>query len=425
MEINVEQLVEFLGRQGAVMLLESQSADHPWSQKTYLAGLPKAIIKARGNRITTRKNGTERQHIGNPWQALQTFRQQHSEWLFGYLGYDLKNHLEDLSSDNWDSVQAPDMYFMVPGFLLEYDHQTGRSKLLKGDMPAGVESANDKQSDFSIGRVEYRTSRARYLDIIRNAQRHITEGDFYEINLSHQMSAGFKGAPLQLYHQMKRVGPVPFGGYLQLDDITICSQSPERFLRKEGSTVISQPIKGTSERGSDVGEDEKLKRRLLSNPKERAENLMIVDLVRNDLSRIARRGTVNVPELFGIQSFGTVHQMVSTVTAEASETDPINILEACFPMGSMTGAPKISAMRTIEELEDYRRGIYSGAIGYITPAGDFDFNVVIRTAIIRSDRLYYSVGGAITSDSDPEKEWDETQVKAKALLNVDHRLQNI
>jgi para-aminobenzoate synthetase component 1 len=223
---------------------------------------------------------------------------------------------------------------------------------------------------------------------------------------------------------MREIGPVPFGSFLQLDDISICCQSPERFLRKEGRSVFSQPIKGTSKRGRTPDEDELLKRALISSEKEQAENLMIVDLVRNDLSRIAKRGTVKVPELFAIQSFGTVHQMVSTVVAEAEQEDPVTILQACFPMGSMTGAPKISAMKSIEKLEDYKRGIYSGAIGYITPEGNFDFNVVIRTAIIRNNDLYYAVGGAITSDSNAQKEWEETQIKARALLQVFENFEN-
>ena len=274
-------------------------------------------------------------------------------------------------------------------------------------------------SDLELHDIVYQTSREQYLRIIRQAQHQIKEGDFYEINISHQLRMAFDGEPWRLYQRMKEVGPVPFGAYVQMDDLVVCSQSPERFLRKEGRQVVSQPIKGTAERGRTDSDDDALKTKLLSSDKERAENLMIVDLVRNDLGRIARQGTVKVPELFSIQSFDTVHQMVSTVKAEAEETDPIAILEACFPMGSMTGAPKISAMKTIEKLEGYRRGVYSGAIGYITPEGDFDFNVVIRTALLKEGQLYYAVGGAITSDSDPEQEWQETLIKARALLDVE------
>jgi para-aminobenzoate synthetase component 1 len=205
---------------------------------------------------------------------------------------------------------------------------------------------------------------------------------------------------------------------LEVDNVKICCQSPERFLRKEGEKVFSQPIKGTAKRSDCREQDDLLKEELLDSPKEKAENLMIVDLVRNDLSRIARHGSVKVTELFGIQSFGTVHQMVSTVEALTEERDPVSVIKACFPMGSMTGTPKISAMKAIEEYEDYKRGIYSGAIGYITPNGNFDFNVVIRTAIIKKDEIFYSVGGAVTSDSIPANEWQETLIKARALLDT-------
>lgn len=420
MKNRLEKLTRYFSEKGPVILLESQSNDHPWSQKSYLAALPKAEIKARDNHIMIVRGGKEEHQTGNPWEALQQFRREYNDWIFGYLGYDLKNHLEKLESQNLDQVKAPDLYFMVPGLLLEIDHKQQTVQTLIGSIPEGLErEETDSESDkFWLGNVDHQTSRAEYLAKIRMAQEHILEGDFYEVNLSHQMKGDFKGSPFALYKRMKEVGPVPFSVYLDIEDVAICCQSPERFLRKEGATVFSQPIKGTSQRGHDFAKDEKLKQGLIASEKERAENLMIVDLVRNDLSRIAKRGSVKVPELFSIQSFETVHQMVSTVTAEAEEQDPVEILKACFPMGSMTGAPKISAMETIEALEDYRRGIYSGAIGYITPEDDFDFNVVIRTAIIRDDTLFYSVGGAITSDSDPGREWEETQVKACALLDA-------
>ena len=215
---------------------------------------------------------------------------------------------------------------------------------------------------------------------------------------------------------MRERGPVPFASYVFVDGVSICCASPERFLARKGNKVWSQPIKGTISRV--LGEDETDRNILQQSEKNRAENLMIVDLVRNDLNRIAKKGTVQVKDLFEIQSFETVHQMVSTVECEVEEEmDSIEVIKSCFPMGSMTGAPKISAMLSIEEIEDYKRGIYSGAIGYFTPDQDFDFNVVIRTAIVEANNLIYPVGGAITSDSVPEEEWEETLIKARALTN--------
>ncbi|MDZ7658825.1 aminodeoxychorismate synthase component I [Fodinibius sp.] len=413
-------LTRYFASQGDVILLHSQSKDHPSSRFSYLAAQPEAIIKAHDDHISEIKGSEKQQYNQNPWEALQAFRKRIDNWLFGYLGYDLKNHTEQLNSLNTDPVGAPDMYFMVPEFLLRYDHQSEKGELIIGDMPreGEIDQRYSVTEECELENLRAQTSRQSYIQKIRKSQSMITNGDFYEINLSHQMKAPFKGSALQLFKKMREVGPVPFGSFLQLDDLSICCQSPERFLRKEGSTVYSQPIKGTSKRGESTYEDDSLKKELITSEKERAENLMIVDLVRNDLSKIAKRGTVKVSELFAIQSFGTVHQMVSTVVAETKEKDPVNILRACFPMGSMTGAPKISVMKSIEKLEDYKRGIYSGAIGYITPAGDFDFNVVIRTAIIKNKNLHYSVGGAITGDSDPEKEWEETKIKARALLHA-------
>jgi para-aminobenzoate synthetase component 1 len=419
-------LTQFFSSRGDVMLLHSQSEHHPSSQISYLAAQPKATIRAHDDQIFETAGNEKKEYSKNPWEALREFRNRVDSWLFGYLGYDLKNHIEQLHSSNDDPVGAPDMYFMVPKFLLRYDHETKNRDVIIGDMPSKAEIDQSIAPDgtLEIESLHPQTSRQRYTQKIRKAQFLIAEGDFYEINLSHQMKAPFKGSPVQLYQKMREVGPVPFGSYLQCSGLSVCCQSPERFLRKEGGTVYSQPIKGTSKRGRSTDEDELLKKELISSEKEQAENLMIVDLVRNDLSRIAKKGTVKVPELFEIQSFGTVHQMVSTVTAEAKDDEPVTILRACFPMGSMTGAPKISAMETIEELEDYKRGIYSGAIGYITPHDDFDFNVVIRTAIIKNDHLFYAVGGAITGDSDPHKEWEETQIKARALLHVFQNVEN-
>lgn len=420
-DVSLNKLIQYLGEDSPVIFLESQSQKHPWSRESYLAAEPKAKISARGAQIEIEENGQKRNFDGNPWTALLQFREKYQDWLFGYLGYDLKNHLEDLDSKNTDPVQAPDMYFMVPDVILKIDHISGKSRLVKGDLPTEHkinERVVSEIPEFSLEHLSLQTSRKDYINKIKESQRRITEGEFYEINLSHQMEGKCSGNGFGLYHQMKEVGPVPFGAYLKLKNIEVCCQSPERFIRKEGSKVFSQPIKGTSQRGKSSSEDSQLRERLQQSEKEKAENLMIVDLVRNDLSHIAKKGSVRVPKLFEIESFETVHQMVSTIEAEAEENNPVAILSACFPMGSMTGAPKIRTMKTIEELEDYRRGIYSGAIGYIEPNGDFDFNVVIRTAILKNDRLYYAVGGAITSDSDPEKEWEETMIKAQALAGV-------
>lgn len=417
MSIRLDLLAAHFSQSGPVIWLDSQSDSHKWSQFSYLAALPRAELIAHNRSITIRTPRGEKQLELNPWVALEQFRREYSDWLFGYLGYELKNNLENLQSRNVDSVGAPDLYMMVPEFLLKVDHQKGKTELLHGKLPAPDE-LDYFSKECNVEDLKTTISRETYLGRIREVQEHILEGDFYELNLSHQLQGDFSGNPLQLYRLMRSAGPVPFGAYLHIPEVAICCQSPERFLRKEGNDVFSQPIKGTSSRSENPEEDRHLKKTLHESDKEQAENLMIVDLVRNDLSRVARTGSVTVDELFSIESFETVHQMVSTVRAEVVDYPPEDILKACFPMGSMTGAPKISAMKAIEKLENYRRGIYSGAIGYFTPNGDFDFNVVIRTAVIRKNKIFYASGGAITSDSDPEKEWEETLLKTRALTDV-------
>lgn len=418
----LDTYVRLYKAKGPVVLLESQSPAHPAAVCSYLAADPKATIKAWGDQIEINTfDGSRQNYIANPWEALQAFRKEWSDWVFGYFGYDLKNHIENLTSKNPDPVGAPDLFFMVPGILLKHDRASDEILALKGTIPETklTDSPNDKR--FEVHDLHPIVTQKKYIAGIEQAQKHIFEGTYYEINLSHQLQGHFTGDPLQLYRFMRRHGPVPFGSFISMDEWSVCSMSPERFLRKRGNQVFSQPIKGTMKRDPDYAKDQALKKQLVESAKERAENLMIVDLVRNDLSRIARPGSVDVSDLFEIQTFGTVHQMVSTVRAQSEIADPLEIIKACYPMGSMTGAPKISAMQWIEKLESYRRGIYSGAIGYITPGGDFDFSVVIRTAIIKGALLCYAVGGAITSDSDPRQEWEETLLKARALTtSIDH-----
>lgn len=417
MQQTLDDLVHHYSSKGPVILLESQSLHHPASTCSYLAARPEATIRAWGNTIEIQEGDEVSTFQDDPWDALSAFRKKWNDWLFGYLGYDLKNHIEELSSANPDNVEAPDLFFMVPAILFKIDPKNGTISSIKGKRPKSIHRIKTK-SQLHINNLCSNVDKEDYLSIIKEAKQDIFEGNYYEINLSHQLQAHFEGMPFTLYQKMRDAGPVPFGSFLKFDDILVCSLSPERFLRKEGTTVFSQPIKGTMKRGKKKRKDETLRKKLIESPKNKAENLMIVDLVRNDLSRIATQGSVEVSNLFEVQTFDTVHQMVSTIKAETNIQDPIEIIKACYPMGSMTGAPKISAMESIERLENYRRGIYSGAIGYLKPDGDFDFNVVIRTAIIKNELLFYAVGGAITSDSDPKEEWEETLLKAQALTKT-------
>ncbi|MTI89230.1 MAG: anthranilate synthase component I family protein [Balneolaceae bacterium] len=408
---DITKLVVWLKEQGPVIYLESQMTEHPSSQKSYIAGLPESWIKIGADRCSWAENVTGIAPDTDSWTMLRQYQNYAKNWIFGYAGYDLKNDIEELESVNAALMDVPDLFFFAPSFLAEIDLD-GNMRLIHGEYPDIPENIEPEEPEV---RLRHRISKEEYLRVIEEAQRDIFEGEYYEINLSHPLVFDFTGESWVLYQRMKNVGPVPFGGFLSFDDVSICCSSPERFLAKKGSRVWSQPIKGTASREHhEHGQIEQLK----NSEKDRAENLMIVDLVRNDLSHFAQRGSVQVKDLFEIQSFETVHQMVSTVECQVGEeTHPVDILKACFPMGSMTGAPKIATMQAIERLENYKRGIYSGAMGYISPEGDFDFNVLIRSALIQGQQLVYPVGGAITSDSEPEKEWDETLIKARAITN--------
>lgn len=354
----------------------------------------------------------------NPWDALSDFRKE-SEWLFGYLGYDLKNHLEALHSENPDPVKAPDLVMIEPEILIYVKRDSFELDVVFGEIPVFVPSAIPEKIELNVQVAENES--VSYQNAILKAQEAIFRGDYYEINLSRQAKGTTNTDPTSLYFAMKERGAVPFGAFMKFDAFSVCCASPERFLKKSGNEIVSEPIKGTAPVSENETENVRVKAALEASDKNKAENLMIVDLVRNDFSRMAKTGSVKVKELFTIYRFPTVFQMISKVTAEVEEhTDPVEIIKACFPMGSMTGAPKISAMQAIESLETYKRGLYSGAIGYFAPNGDFDFNVVIRTVILKENKWYYGTGGAITSDSDPLDEWTETEIKMRALMNVQH-----
>jgi para-aminobenzoate synthetase component 1 len=270
--------------------------------------------------------------------------------------------------------------------------------------------------------VQARIDQKKYLEQVQKMQEYIHKGDIYEANFCMEFYAeNATIEPLEKFQKLNAISQPPFAVFLKNNQQYLLSATPERYLRKEGEDLISQPIKGTARRYEDPVADEKAKDDLASNPKERAENIMITDLVRNDLSRTAQKGSVQVEELCGIYSFMQVHQMISTITSKMDEKySVIDVLRLTFPMGSMTGAPKISAMKIIEELEATKRGLYSGAVGYFTPEGDFDFNVVIRSILYNQKKQYlsFSVGSAITALSVPEQEYEECLLKAKAMKSV-------
>ena len=271
-------------------------------------------------------------------------------------------------------------------------------------------------------KIKLRIHKDDYFQKLNAILNHIHRGDIYEANFCQEFySENSTINPIEVYQNLNEISKPPFATFLKLNDKYLLSASPERYLKKEGETVISQPIKGTERRAETPEEDIALISALEKNPKERAENIMIVDLVRNDLSKTAIKGSVKVDELCKVYTFEQVHQLISTISCKVpKEMHPVDIIKNTFPMGSMTGAPKISAMKIMEELEETKRGLYSGAVGYFTPTGNFDFNVIIRSILYNATEKHvsYSVGGAITSQSEPEKEYEECLLKAKAMKQV-------
>lgn len=271
-------------------------------------------------------------------------------------------------------------------------------------------------------KIKLRIHKDEYHQKVTKLLEHIHRGDIYEANFCQEFFAEKTTInPFKTYQQLNEISEPPFATFIKIDELYVLSASPERYIRKEGSKIISQPIKGTAKRYVNKIEDDKIAYDLARDEKERAENIMIVDLVRNDLSKIAKKGSVKVEELCGVHSFKQVHQLISTVVSEIEDAiHPVDVLKETYPMGSMTGAPKVSAMKIIEDLEETKRGLYSGTVGYFTPDGDFDFNVIIRSILYNEKEKYvsFSVGGAITAKSIPEKEYEECLLKAKAMKHV-------
>ena len=364
----------------------------------------------------------------NAFEDLKQYQGQTKDWLFGYLSYDLKNDIEDLNSANFDGLEFPDLYFFQPkklfilnGNQLELHYLRFCDDEMEADYNDIVNGSLFSEATTEIT-IQQRISKENYISKVGKMLEHIQRGDIYEANFCMEFYAEHAFInPLEVYQKLNTISEAPFSVYFKNDNQFLLSASPERYLKKIDSKVISQPIKGTSKRFTESDLDEKSKNDLKHNEKERSENIMIVDLVRNDLSRTASKGSVEVEELCGIYSFQQVHQMISTITSQVENTiSPVEIIRTTFPMGSMTGAPKISAMNIIENLEETKRGLYSGAVGYFTPNGDFDFNVVIRSILYNAQNQYlsFSVGSAITSLSDPEKEYEECLLKAKAMFAV-------
>lgn len=355
---------------------------------------------------------------------------EENNWKIGFISYDYKNNIEQLTSNGIDEIGFPDEFFFTPQLIIEISESileiSYNSKVYNETdlliLFADLEKHQRKNHQANTVVISPRISKEEYLENVCKLKQHIQQGDIYEVNYCQEFFANqIEINPIETYFKLNKKSPTPFSCFVKFNDKYLLCASPERFIKKVGNKISSQPIKGTIKRGATLAEDEQLKIQLQNDPKERSENIMIVDLVRNDLAKIAERNSVKVDELCEIYTFPQVHQMISTISAELKkEVDFKQIIHALFPMGSMTGAPKIRAMELIEQYEKSKRGLYSGTVGFIKPTSDFDFNVVIRSILYNasSKNLSYFVGSAITSLSVPEKEYEECLLKAKAMSEV-------
>ena len=412
-----KQLLRWGQQFDAFVLLDSSEYTEKYSNFDFVcATMPISEIKLESDR--------------GAFDELEKFRNKANDWIFGYLTYDLKNDVENLTSSNYDGVKFPSLHFFQPEVIfflkgnkleVSYVNTTDTSRIekvleevLNTDIDANIEETRLH--------IQNRIPKDTYINNVNSLKNHIRRGDIYEANFCQEFySENAVIDPVNKYFMLNEISTPPFASFYKLDNHYLISASPERFIQKTGNTIVSQPIKGTAKRGKSTKEDLQIISDLENDVKERAENVMIVDLVRNDLSKTALEGSVEVEELCKVYSFQQVHQMISTVKSKVDDdTSPIEIIKKAFPMGSMTGAPKIRAMQLIDIYESTKRGLYSGSVGYFSPEGDFDFNVVIRSILYNAENHYlsFTVGGAITSKSDPKKEFDETLLKADAMFRI-------
>ncbi|MFN8296850.1 MAG: anthranilate synthase component I family protein [Chitinophagales bacterium] len=367
-------------------------------------------------------------------EKFEAFQHQYNDWLFGFLNYDLKNEIEsNLQSNKIDNIENPLLHFFVPKYLVKIENHKVEIGIVgenenesKNTLDKFKFLVNDQTKKSEIlnlkSEIQHRISKKDYIETINKIKHHIQLGDIYEMNFCQEFFAENTIInTVHVFQKLNEISKAPFTSFFKNEDNYLLCASPERFLKRQNNRLISQPIKGTRKRIKSEKEDNHIRQQLFFDEKERSENVMIVDLVRNDFSRIAIKNSVDVEELFGIYTFEQVHQMISTITCSIENNLTFSeIIKAVFPMGSMTGAPKIAAMQLIEKYEATKRGLFSGAVGYITPKGNFDFNVVIRSILYNSANKYVSIqaGSAITIDCDAEKEYEECLLKAKAMLEA-------
>ncbi len=433
-------------------LLDSGMVHKNLGRYSFAGADPFLVFSSQNCRCSVRRReGYTVYSTGNPFDYLgklfNDYRQDHESDLplscggaVGFFSYDMGRHLERIPSNAVNDLNIPEsiMAFYDRGVII--DHIKKETFLFSSGLPYEREEreryakkrlqelkemflANDYREDEELkvkgDDLSSNFAKDSYLRAVEEALDYIGRGDIYQVNMTQRLEARLRTHPWDLYRTLRKINPAPFAAYLAFPEVTVVSSSPERFMRQNGNYIETRPIKGTRRRGKTEKEDNELRQELLDSKKDRAELVMIVDLERNDLNRVCKTGTVSVPELFTLEEYATVYHLVSTVTGEITPDKSIlDVVKASFPGGSITGAPKIRAMEIIEELEPVRRGIYTGSIGYIDFSRRADLNIVIRTMIIKKERVYLQVGGGIVADSSPGAEYQETLDKARALLNA-------
>jgi para-aminobenzoate synthetase component 1 len=452
---DIPRVFEALRNEKGALLLDSGLPMKSSGRHSFFSALPFLTLRSRGREVILEGDDGRIERLDDdPFSVLQrlleTYRLPHDPdgppfqgGAAGYFAYDLGRFVERLPTRAEDDLGLPELWLGFYDTAFAFDAETGRGWIVSTGLPArgdagrrragerietfrdllerGREGGNTGPRDTYRVRGELRSNftRESYVRAVDRCRRYIIEGDIFQVNLSQRFGIGLEGSPFALYRRLREINPAPFASYLHTDAVDVVSASPERFLRVEGDRVQSRPIKGTRPRGATREEDRRLAEELFGAPKDRAENTMIVDLLRNDLGRVCRPGSVRVRELCALETFPTVFHLTSTVEGRLEGgRDRIDLLRASFPGGSITGAPKIRAMEIIEALEPTRRSVYTGALGYLSFSGSMDLNIVIRTILCTGGRALFQAGGGIVYDSDPELEYEETLHKGKALAEA-------
>lgn len=417
-------------------ILDSAMDPNKLGRYSFISSNPFKVLKYKNN---------EENPLNNLQYELKKYKVKNNTYLpfvggaVGYLSYDLGNYLEKLPKTAKDDTNVYDLYFGFYNYVIVIDHLEGKTYIATPDLDIEKEKTILKLVEEKIKNAEIRGidnicyeekniesiklksnfTKEEFKNAVKKVQNYIKQGDIYQANLTQRFSGKTNLSSYELYRDLRRISPAPFGAYLNFEGYNILSNSPERFIKCINNKIETRPIKGTRPRGINKEEDLRLQEELKNSEKDRAELLMIVDLERNDIGRISKIGSVKVPELFVIEPYANVNHLVATVVGEIEDNkDCIDVIKATFPGGSITGAPKIRAMEIIDELEPTQRNVYTGSIGYIGFNGDMDLNIAIRTIVKEDDNVYFQVGGGMTWDSNPDDEYQETLDKAKSIMKA-------